>query len=408
MKNTILIFLLLVIFVLLIHRNQSNYPASSTATQRIASFIGYTAAAAIPWRDLDRSASGYTGCVAAGGTVGTGWNNVSLATLNDYAWNGIPGTSSLTPPAGVTFGAGTNIWGFRKEFVTNSDGSAGGGGLVYFLTGGDPTSKLTVTPTVAGFYVASDGTRYSIPNAACLQKSVYDPQAPVNCVYTPSPATCSATTCGTYGTNQFTISALTPATHDGTCLYGTTPVTGVGQTLSVSPTSPCQAPACGWATLQAVTDFGFGPQMCDPTWETLANGVCTPKGFKLSCMVGTTLWYLYWDTATSAFAVSTVDNNSYYKYDATAKTLSHYSSGGILLGTLWSTISGNTGTVTLIAPTTGTYSNQWAPAFNSASSKWLFKVDNNNAFVLWLSNPYLYRLATSAPFAQVLFSPVFI
>ena len=201
-------------------------------------------------------------------------------------------------------------------------------------------------------------------------------------------------------TNQFTISALTPATHDGTCLYGTTPVTGVGQTLSVSPTSPCQAPACGWATLQAATDFGFGT-LCDDTWETIVNNACTGRKFKLTALVGGIPYYLY---GTTGFGITATDPGNYYIYSPSAKTLALYSSADVRLGYAYNVAGAG---LTLSSATSGT-ATQWTPTYDSGTGKWIFRNDSSS-YILFSVSPFANPLAAGGfPPPGALWTPVFI
>jgi hypothetical protein len=268
MEEFVLIFLLLVIFFIIYQRGSSGYPSTSSASQRSADFsVGYVASALTttppgnPWRDVGTLPGGYAMVAAP-----AAWVNVSLSDINDIIWNGLTGCvrasalTTLTTPAGVTFGRAGNVWGIRKQFLTSADGSAAGGGSLWFLTAPnfttEMTSYITATPGSAGFYTYN-GTRYGIPQYAVLRKSVYDPQPPVNCSYTSSAQTCNkgAANCEEYGFNQFTVNSITPATHDGaSCVYGSTPITTTGQT--VLTTTSCRGPPCAYATLSAVNAFG--------------------------------------------------------------------------------------------------------------------------------------------------------
>jgi len=255
MEYLVIIFFSIVILWLLIQRNQSGYPSSSAATQRVASFEGYTVSSPNPWRDLDIAGYGSSYMILA-----TGWENVSLRAINSWIWNGIPPGTTIAAPAGVTLGRSGNVWGIRKEILTNSStGAAEGGGRLWFLVKlGEPGPRFTIEPSSAGWYIASDGVKYSIPQYVVLSKSIYDPEIPEPCQYKQVNPACNkgVADCDKFGNMTFTVNNLAPATHDGTCEAYGTPITMNSQVVTTP--QQCSAPACKWATTSVVAELGGG------------------------------------------------------------------------------------------------------------------------------------------------------
>ena len=87
-----------------------------------------------------------------------------------------------------------------------------------------------LTPTVP-----YNGQTYSLPLSIVANKSTQDPNAPVNCTWSPATGACSTSACSTPGTQTISWTKSVTESHGGTC-----PAAPASSTVACNTNHPCQ------------------------------------------------------------------------------------------------------------------------------------------------------------------------
>jgi len=131
--------------------------------------------------------------------------------------------------------AKTNCWGIRHTFDPDNAQKT------YYVIG-TPTQFATA-PLSAITPRSYLGTNYAFPAVFIAAKSSQDPEAPVNCSYSPATSACATgVACGSPAGVRTTTWTTTPASHGGVCTSPAPPSTSVA----------CPAAFCAWIPPEAL------------------------------------------------------------------------------------------------------------------------------------------------------------
>jgi len=184
-KGTIIVILFTIIVIILFTRiTRSSYTAGTPAND--ASVISQPVFVSGNYQDIDPT-------VAPWSTPA----NYVLDTTNPSTWS----------QANFNCWAVPNCVGIRHNFDTHQ---------TWQLMQPIGTTRNAVvsvnTPTVP-----YNGQNYSLPLSIVAKKSTQDPNAPVNCTWSPATGACSTSACSTPGTQTISWTIASPAAHGGTC-----------------------------------------------------------------------------------------------------------------------------------------------------------------------------------------------